>query len=335
MGTTACDPRYYYENHGPPPVPATPSGNYTIIVTAQFSNGVTAITTPPNWIDCQVAGPYGMNRWYPLPTECTRWWRERLRRCSWSAHASSAEPPAEAHPETFSGFSSIPSRVCLASHPAQTTDIIRGNRGAVAAGRLTPPATLRTSAASFLNRQPRCAPSSRDSRWPGLVSTNIHDFSTIVPALSRRRPAGSWPRAIQSASSKPEARTRLEVQPSASPKSSTPNASPRFTSGFAPATSISSTSRLPCRVRTQAVRPRSIARLRSRQPVAYGAFLHTQPDHRILSFSPELFFRLEAKAARAASSPAHEGNSAPRPHHPRRPRPAEWLRNDPKNRAKT
>lgn len=34
-------------------------------------------------------------------------------------------------------------------------------------------------------------------------------------------------------------------------------------------------------------------RLRGRQPVEYGAFLHTQPDHRILSFSPELFFEVE------------------------------------------
>jgi hypothetical protein len=45
LGTTACNPRYYYENHGPPPVPATPSGSYTVIVTAQYSNGITATTT--------------------------------------------------------------------------------------------------------------------------------------------------------------------------------------------------------------------------------------------------------------------------------------------------
>jgi para-aminobenzoate synthetase / 4-amino-4-deoxychorismate lyase len=38
------------------------------------------------------------------------------------------------------------------------------------------------------------------------------------------------------------------------------------------------------------------SRLRARQPAPYGAFLHTQPNHRILSFSPELFFRVESKA---------------------------------------
>ena len=44
LGTTACNPRYYYLNHGPPANPATPAGTYNIKVTAQSSNGVTAIT---------------------------------------------------------------------------------------------------------------------------------------------------------------------------------------------------------------------------------------------------------------------------------------------------
>jgi hypothetical protein len=44
LGTTACNPRYNYEHHGPPLNPATPSGTYTINVTAQSSNGVDAIT---------------------------------------------------------------------------------------------------------------------------------------------------------------------------------------------------------------------------------------------------------------------------------------------------
>ena len=44
LGTTACNPRYGYFNHGPPPNPATPAGTYTVSVTGQSSNGVTAIT---------------------------------------------------------------------------------------------------------------------------------------------------------------------------------------------------------------------------------------------------------------------------------------------------
>ena len=44
LATTACNPLYYYENHGPGLQPATPSGTYTVTVTGQSSNGVDAIT---------------------------------------------------------------------------------------------------------------------------------------------------------------------------------------------------------------------------------------------------------------------------------------------------
>jgi hypothetical protein len=44
LGATACNPRYYYLNHGPPTNTATPAGTYNITVTGQSSNGVTPIT---------------------------------------------------------------------------------------------------------------------------------------------------------------------------------------------------------------------------------------------------------------------------------------------------
>jgi hypothetical protein len=44
LGTTACNPQYNYYNHGPPINPSTPPGSYTVNVTAQSSNGVTATT---------------------------------------------------------------------------------------------------------------------------------------------------------------------------------------------------------------------------------------------------------------------------------------------------
>ncbi len=44
LGTTGCNPRYYYYNHGPGNPPATPTGTYTVIVAGQSSNGVTAVT---------------------------------------------------------------------------------------------------------------------------------------------------------------------------------------------------------------------------------------------------------------------------------------------------
>lgn len=42
LGTTGCNPRYYYLNHGPDTNLPTPSGSYTVTVTGQSSDGITA-----------------------------------------------------------------------------------------------------------------------------------------------------------------------------------------------------------------------------------------------------------------------------------------------------
>lgn len=44
LGATGCNPLYNYKNHGPSPNLPTPAGTYTLQVTAQSSNGVTANT---------------------------------------------------------------------------------------------------------------------------------------------------------------------------------------------------------------------------------------------------------------------------------------------------
>ncbi len=44
LGTTGCNPRYYYFHHGPPTNLPTPAGTYTVTVTGQSSNGISAIT---------------------------------------------------------------------------------------------------------------------------------------------------------------------------------------------------------------------------------------------------------------------------------------------------
>ncbi len=44
LGTTACSPLYKYRNHGPSTNLPTPAGTYTLFVTAQSSNGITATT---------------------------------------------------------------------------------------------------------------------------------------------------------------------------------------------------------------------------------------------------------------------------------------------------
>jgi hypothetical protein len=50
LGTTACNPRYGYEHHSPVPNPPTPAGSYTVTVTAQSTNGVTAITQETSFV---------------------------------------------------------------------------------------------------------------------------------------------------------------------------------------------------------------------------------------------------------------------------------------------
>lgn len=44
LGTTGCNPLYNYQHHGPPANLPTPSGTFTLHVTGQSSNGVTATT---------------------------------------------------------------------------------------------------------------------------------------------------------------------------------------------------------------------------------------------------------------------------------------------------
>jgi hypothetical protein len=44
LGTTACAPLYNYKNHGPTPNLPTPAGTYTVTITAQSTNGITAVT---------------------------------------------------------------------------------------------------------------------------------------------------------------------------------------------------------------------------------------------------------------------------------------------------
>ena len=46
MGMTACSQRYNYLNHGPPGNTGSPTGNYTVTVDAQSSNGSFTVTPP-------------------------------------------------------------------------------------------------------------------------------------------------------------------------------------------------------------------------------------------------------------------------------------------------
>ncbi|HTM16188.1 MAG TPA: aminodeoxychorismate synthase component I [Terracidiphilus sp.] len=73
------------------------------------------------------------------------------------------------------------------------------------------------------------------------------------------------------------------------------------------------------------------SRLALAQPVEYGAFLHTEPLHHILSFSPELFFRID-KTRRITTQPM-KGTASRGRTTSEDGAIAKWLAHDPKNRA--
>jgi para-aminobenzoate synthetase/4-amino-4-deoxychorismate lyase len=91
---------------------------------------------------------------------------------------------------------------------------------------------------------------------------------------------------------------------------------------------------LPLTIRTQGSKAALYRRLRSLQPAPYCAFLHTDPNRRILSFSPELFFQIESQAGDRRITTRPMKGTAPRGRTTSEDRAhSEWLRNDPKNRA--
>ena len=90
----------------------------------------------------------------------------------------------------------------------------------------------------------------------------------------------------------------------------------------------------PFHVRAAESPARLYARLSRSQPVEYGALVHWQPGRHILSFSPELFFRIEPHGTgrrittRPMKGTAHRGRTTREDG-----AIAAWLRNDAKNRA--
>ena len=90
----------------------------------------------------------------------------------------------------------------------------------------------------------------------------------------------------------------------------------------------------PFRVRMRGEAAALYARMRDRQPVEFGAFVHWRAGRRVLSFSPELFFLIETDggARRIESRPMKGTASRGRTTREDREQ-AEWLRGDAKNRS--
>ncbi len=87
----------------------------------------------------------------------------------------------------------------------------------------------------------------------------------------------------------------------------------------------------PWHLRAEGSTVKLYSRLRTRQPARYGAFVHAEPGHRVLSFSPELFFSIN-KNRRITTRPMKGTARRGRTTREDRER-AEWLKTDPKNRS--
>jgi para-aminobenzoate synthetase / 4-amino-4-deoxychorismate lyase len=91
---------------------------------------------------------------------------------------------------------------------------------------------------------------------------------------------------------------------------------------------------IPLSVHTQSSSAALYRHLRGLQPAPYCAFLHTAQNHRILSFSPELFFQLINQSGQRRIATRPMKGTAPRGRTTREDRAqSQWLRSDPKNRA--
>jgi para-aminobenzoate synthetase/4-amino-4-deoxychorismate lyase len=91
---------------------------------------------------------------------------------------------------------------------------------------------------------------------------------------------------------------------------------------------------VPIKIQASGSKAALFAALRQRQTVAYGAFLHTEPEQLILSFSPELFFDLKDDGDTRRITTRPMKGTAPRGRTTREDREmAAWLANDEKNRA--
>ena len=90
----------------------------------------------------------------------------------------------------------------------------------------------------------------------------------------------------------------------------------------------------PMRIRAPGSSAALYRSLRARQPAPYAAFLHTVPGQRILSLSPELFLHIQSRENTRRITTRPMKGTTPRGRTTGEDRiAADFLRNDPKNRA--
>jgi para-aminobenzoate synthetase/4-amino-4-deoxychorismate lyase len=271
-----------------------------------------------------------MGRWHSLPAELYA----LVEQTPATVLLESAKPAAaDVHADSFSRLFTAPLRVCVANQAADLPNLFEQIESAVAIGHYAAGFFTYECGSCF---EPTAA--MRPSRpgqtfaWLGIYD-RCYRFDHRAGAFLDGDPPGLA--AFQNASQDEESATERPLRATFS------LTEPQYAQRIAAIHELIRAGDVyqlnftaPIHVQAHGSLAALYQRLRSRQPAPYGAFLHTQPNRRILSFSPELFFRLDGDGLTRSIVTRPMKGTAPRGRTTREDRDqSEWLRNDPKNRA--
>jgi para-aminobenzoate synthetase / 4-amino-4-deoxychorismate lyase len=250
-----------------------------------------------------------------------------------SLSASNPEAVPESPSEFFSRLFTAPLRVCVVNTPAELPDVFTEIESAVAAGQYAA-GFFAYECGSYFEPTAAMHPSrpGQPLAWLGIYD-RCYLFDHRTGAFLDGDPPGLEKFRTTAADQEPATELPLDATFSLT--------EPQYTERIAAihewirsgdVYQLNFTA--PLHVRAQGSPAALYQHLRSHQPAPHGAFLHWLPNRRILSFSPELFFRLEADGTNRRIVTRPMKGTAPRGRTTKEDRDqSEWLRNDPKNRA--
>jgi para-aminobenzoate synthetase/4-amino-4-deoxychorismate lyase len=265
-----------------------------------------------------------MNRWFPLPAQVYALVEQEpatvLLECA---------PPGG--PEPWSRLFTSPLRVLIVSDPAQLPNLFAQIESAVAAGHYAAGFFSYECGAAFEPAAAmRSSPSGQPLAWFGLYD-RVYRFDHRTGAFLDGVPPGldSFP-----ASTSDEEAAALSDVSFGLPEEQYSQRIAAIHEWIRAGDVYQLNFTVPLRMELAGSPAALYRRLRSSQPVAFGAFLHWLPEQRALSFSPELFFRVDESGGTRTITTRPMKGTAPRGRTNKEDRAiSEWLRNDPKNRA--
>jgi para-aminobenzoate synthetase/4-amino-4-deoxychorismate lyase len=275
-----------------------------------------------------------MNRWHPLPAEVYALVEHTpatvLLEC---AKPGASDPFADPAPEILTRLFTAPLQVVEANEPADIPGLFAEIESAVAAGRFATGFFAYECGSCF---EPTAAMRQSRAGQP-LAWFGIYQHPYLFDHRAGAFVGGGPPDLVQFQSGNRDQASAGELTLEASFGLTEPHYAERIAAihEWIRAGDIYQLNfTAPMQVRAPGSTAALYARLCARQPVEYGAFLHWQPQRRILSFSPELFFRVENEGGTRRITTRPMKGTAPRGRTTSEDcERAEWLRNDGKNRS--